>query len=201
MSGRTGGGDNGSGSRGRRPKKKAASKGRAKRAGARRRGREKGVFSAIRLSLAVVVVTLVAAVGVNLSLMETEDIDSLADPAERWTGERVRVEVLNAGGVTGMAREGMEVLREAGFDVVEFGNAASFDPERPSEVIDRVGRAEIAQAVATAIGIDNVLSDPDPNLFVEVTVVVGRDWVGLEGIGITEPVAGEDAWWDPRTWF
>ena len=100
-----------------------------------------------------------------------------------------------------MAREGMEVLREAGFDVVEFGNASSFDPERPSEVIDRVGRQDIAQAVATAIGIDNVLSDPDPNLFVEVTVVVGRDWVGPEGIGITEPVAGEDAWWDPRTWF
>lgn len=161
----------------------------------------KGVVSAIRLSLAVVVVTLVAAVGVNLSLMETDEIDTLADPAQRWTGERVRVEVLNAGGVTGMAREATEVLRAAGFDVVEFGNAASFDPERPSEVVDRVDRTDIAQAVASAIGIDNVQSDPDPNLFVEVTVIVGRDWVGPDGIEAAQPVVGNDAWWDPRTWF
>lgn len=192
------------------PKRSSAKRGNAKRGKGKRvakrgkgkgRSRDKGVLSAIRLSIAVVVVTLVAAVGVNLSLMETEDIDSLADPAQRWAGERVRIEVLNAGGVTGMAREATTVLREAGFDVVTFGNAATFDSLRASEVVDRVGRSDIVQAVATAIGIDNVQSDPDPNLFVEVTVVVGRDWVGPEGIGMTESVVGDDAWWDPRTWF
>ena len=178
--------------------------GRPKRSGSAKKTRarrKKGVVSAIRLSLGVVVVTLVAAVGVNLSLMETDDIDTVADPAQRWAGERVRIEVLNAGGVSGMAREATEVLREAGFDVVTFGNAAAFDSLRASEVVDRVGRSDIARAVATAIGIDNVQSDPDPNLFVEVTVLVGRDWVGPDGIGVAEPLVGDDAWWDPRTWF
>lgn len=181
----------------------------AKRGGGSKRGRgprrgggpKKGVLSAVRLTVAVVVVTIVAAVGVNLSLLATDDIDTLADPAQRWTGERVRIEVLNAGGLTGMAREATEVLRAAGFDVVTFGNAAAFDPERRSEVVDRVGRTDIAEAVAAAIGIDNVRSDPDPNLFVEATVVVGRDWVGPAGIGLVESVVGDDAWWDPRSWF
>lgn len=192
----------GAGGKGRRrkpdPKKGARSGGKRAR---KARTRKRGVFSAIRLSVAVVIVTLAAAVGVNLSMMETDDIDTLADPAQRWTGERVRIEVLNAGGVSGMAREATEVLRAAGFDVVEFGNASSFDDERPSEVIDRVDRTDVAQAVARALGIDNVQSDPDPNLFVEVTVLVGRDWVGRDRIEASQPVVGQEAWWDPRTWF
>lgn len=184
----------------------SAGKGRGRKARSRKvRSRKarsrKGVLSAIRLTVAVIVVTVVAAVGVNLSLLETDSIDTLADPSQVWTGERVRVEVLNAGGVTGMAREATEELRAAGFDVVNFGNAGTFDPERPSEVIDRVGRTDIAQAVAAAIGIDNVQTDPDPNLFVEVTVVVGRDWVGPDGLAPADAAVGEDAWWDPRSWF
>lgn len=186
------------------PRKKGSSSGkraRGARRGAKRGPARKRALSAIRLSLAVVVVTIVAAVGVNLSLMETDEIDTLTDPAQRWTGERVRIEVRNAGGVTGMAAEATDVLRAAGFDVVDFGNAATFDPERPSEVVDRVGRADIAQAVAAAMGIDNVHSAPDPNLFVEVTVVVGRDWVGPDGIDGVTAVVEDDAWWDPRNWF
>jgi predicted NBD/HSP70 family sugar kinase len=38
-------------------------------------------------------------------------------------------------------------------------------------VIDRVGRPDLAEAVANALGIPNVLTQPDPNLFVDVTVV------------------------------
>jgi len=140
-------------------------------------------------------------VGVNLSLMETDEIDSLGDPSRRWSGQRVRVEVYNAGGVTGMARAATEELRDVGFDVVTFDNADRFDPERPSEVIDRVGRLEIARAVAEALRIGNVHSDPDPNLYVEVTVVVGRDWVGPEGLRLDESDEDDSAWWDPRDWF
>jgi hypothetical protein len=90
--------------------------------------------------------------------------------------ERVRVEVLNAGGVSGMARDVTGRLRNVGFDVVDFGNAAAFDPGRPSAVIDRVGRLDVAGAVAEALGIDNVLSEPDSNLYVDVSVLVGSEW-------------------------
>jgi len=113
---------------------------------------------------------------------------------------RVRVEVLNAGGVSGMAREVTGVLREGGFDVVDFGNASSVDPERPSSVIDRIGRPDLAQAVADALGIDNVLSEPNPNLYVDVSVLLGSEWTRPDPVRDEERRGGR-AWWDPRAWL
>lgn len=162
--------------------------------------REKGVFAAARLAFVVIALTGMVAVGVNLSLLDTGEVDRLRDPSAVWSGERVRVEVYNAGGVSGMAREATGVLREAGFDVVTFGNARTFDPERRSEVVDRVGRADMAQAVAATLGIDNVQSEPDPNLYVDVTVVLGQEWSAPTHETLAVPEA-EQGWWDPRTWF
>ncbi|MXW16580.1 MAG: LytR family transcriptional regulator [Gemmatimonadetes bacterium] len=107
------------------------------------------------------------------------------------TGERITVEVRNAGGVDGMARAATDHLRSAGFDVVGIGNAARFD-QQESVVIDRVGRPETAAGVARALGIDSVRSEPDPNLFVDVTVRLGSEWVVPRGPGTVpeDPVAG-----------
>ena len=88
---------------------------------------------------------------------------------------RVTVEVRNAGGVAGMARTATDHLRGAGFDVVAFGNADSFD-QTASVVIDRAGDWTTAAAVAEALGIDSVRSDPDPDLYVDVTVRLGSVW-------------------------
>ena len=99
----------------------------------------------------------------------------LSPGTERITG-RITVEVRNAGGVKGMARTATDHLRSVGFDVVGIGNAARFDREA-SVVIDRVGRPETAADVARALGIDSVKSEPDPNLFVDVTVRLGSEWV------------------------
>lgn len=160
-----------------------------------------GILGAVRLAVAVLAVSGLAAVGVHLGTQETPDIDTLRDPSTVWTGGRVRVEVYNGGGVTGMARAATSLLRDARFDVVTFGNAEAFDPARPSVVVDRVGRADMARAVAAALGIDNVQSDPDPNLFVDVTVVLGRDWAGPDGAATVGSSDDEGAWWDPRSWF
>ncbi|HLL47058.1 MAG TPA: LytR C-terminal domain-containing protein [Longimicrobiaceae bacterium] len=92
-------------------------------------------------------------------------------------GQRVRVEVLNAAGVPGLARVATRTLRERGFDVVYFGNARGFSPES-TLVIDRVGREETAREVADALEVERVRSRPDSTLLLEVTVVVGRDWKG-----------------------
>ena len=89
--------------------------------------------------------------------------------------QRITVEVRNAGGVDGMARTATDHLRGAGFDVVGVGNAARFDQEG-SVVIDRVGKPETAGDVARALGIDSVRSEPDPNLYVDVTVRLGSAW-------------------------
>lgn len=152
----------------------------------------------VRVAVLAVAIAGLVALGVNISVDATGDVTSTADlPA--WTGERVRVEVLNAGEVPGAAREATEHLRSVGFDVVTFGNARTFDHDRPSSVVDRVGRSDLAGAVAAALGIDNVQSDPDPNLYVDVTVVLGRDWSG-PGASIPEP-GGSPPWWDPSGWF
>ena len=94
--------------------------------------------------------------------------------ASRAAG-RVRVEVLNASGVPGLAAKGRTVLRDRGFDVVYVGNARGFAPDT-SLVLDRVGRMELARSVADQMEIPRVYARPDSNLFVDVTVVLGKDW-------------------------
>ena len=91
------------------------------------------------------------------------------------SASEVRVEVLNGAGRTGMARDATHRLRGVGFDVVYFGNAAHFDHSE-SVVVDRVGDADRARAVAAALGIDSVRTAVDSALMLEVTVVLGDDW-------------------------
>lgn len=87
---------------------------------------------------------------------------------------RGRLEVLNGAGRAGLARQATDLLRASGFDVVYFGNAST----RPdsSEVIDRVGRLEIARAIAERLGITRVRSALDSTLLLDATVILGRDW-------------------------
>lgn len=99
---------------------------------------------------------------------------ALATP-EPFGAERVRVEVLNGAGRAGLAREATEHLRDRGFDVVYFGNAREFGVDS-SIVLDRVGREEVARAVAKALGIATVRSTPDSTLHLDVTVILGQDW-------------------------
>ena len=120
-----------------------------------------------------------------LTLLGSLVLGLLSDPATPPSGDpatpvdepRLRVEVLNAAGIPGLARDATGRLRDAGFDVVYYGNARSFAPES-SLVLDRVGRPDDAREVARALDIPRVLSRPDTTLFLEVTVVLGRDWVG-----------------------
>ncbi|MDA0328359.1 MAG: LytR C-terminal domain-containing protein [Gemmatimonadetes bacterium] len=139
------------------------------------------------------------AIGVNLGVDRTPDVSrSGTDP---WNEGRVRVEILNVGGVSGMAAQATTTLRAAGFDVVKFGNAVPFDAALVSGVIDRVGRTDIAQAVAEELGIDNVQSDPNPNLYVDVSVLLGSEWSGPNDRPGVDDASGSGAWWDPRGWF
>ena len=68
-------------------------------------------------------------------------------------------------------------------------------------MIDRVGRMELAEGVANALGIRNVLVEPDPDLFVDVTVLLGRDWAARAGGGDGYGAPPTRAPWDPRGWL
>lgn len=100
--------------------------------------------------------------------------------------ERVRVEVLNAAGITGLARAATERIRSAGYDVVYYGNASSFGRDT-SIVLDRSGRPGAARAVAEAVGVPVVLERPDTALYLDVTVIIGRDWSGVPAVADSTP--------------
>lgn len=97
-------------------------------------------------------------------------VDAVANPRER-----VRVEVLNAGGVAGMARAATGLLRDAGFDVVEVGNADAFDRDS-SVVLARLGRVDLASMVADALAIPAYRDEPDSTAYVDITVLLGSTW-------------------------
>lgn len=86
-----------------------------------------------------------------------------------------RVEVLNGSGRSGMARAVTQRLRTAGFDVVFFGNAPAGSGDS-TVVIDRIGDDAVARAVAEHLGVTRVISQPDTSLYLEATVVLGKDW-------------------------
>jgi hypothetical protein len=129
-----------------------------------------------------------------------EDQESAAQEPAGWTGGLLRVDVRNGGGVSGMAGSATRRLRADGFDVVHWGNATAAERGQPSVVIDHVGRPDMAQAVAKALGISNVLSDPDPNLYVDVSVVLGGEW-DPDVPSEDDAPTGSRPWWHPRSWL
>ncbi len=124
--------------------------------------------------------------------------ERVAPPPRNFTAAglgRVRVEVLNAGGRDGMARLATDHLRDRGFDVVYFGNAEDFGQDS-TIVLDRAARPQAAYAVGNALGTDWVESQPDANLYLDVTVLLGSGW--LPDAPVDEGEREEAPWWDVR---
>ena len=90
--------------------------------------------------------------------------------------EHIQVNVLNACGVDGLAKEVTEFLRARKFDVPEYGNADESEPK--SLVYDRVGDSLSALKVAYALGIppERVQTKVDSSLYVRATVIIGADY-------------------------
>ena len=87
---------------------------------------------------------------------------------------RVRVQVLNATTVRGLARRATLYLRDRGFDVLEIGTA---DEQLDSTIVlDRSGHRDRAQRVADALGGARVEARPDSSRYLDVTVLIGRTW-------------------------
>ncbi len=90
----------------------------------------------------------------------------------------IRVEVLNAAGARGLAKKVSWKLREMGFDVVFYGNAG--DTLAKTVVVERADTScRNARLVAEAIGCKEITYEPDPDLLLEVTLILGKDWRGL----------------------
>jgi hypothetical protein len=99
-----------------------------------------------------------------------------ADVAE----DRIEVEVLNGCGVPGMAGKFTDYLRSHGYDVVRFTNAQRYDYPR-TLVVSRGTDFTRARIVAESLGVEpNAVENmPDPALQLDVTVVLGLDYITL----------------------
>jgi hypothetical protein len=132
----------------------------------------------VSIGLAVLVV-LVLGYGLVTRMLNPPVLPERAENPAGLQGEVIQVELRNGCGVPGVVAAARLFLIDRGFDVVETGNWSRFDVEQ-TRVIDRSGDREAALRVAAALGLapDRVEADPRP-LFVDVTVVIGRDYQQL----------------------
>lgn len=99
------------------------------------------------------------------------------------SGKPIQLDVLNGCGVSGVASRITAHLRRKGFDVVDMRNYKTFDLQE-TLVIDRVGNLATARQVAQAMGVkrENVIQEINPDYFVDVSVVIGRDYPALSAM-------------------
>jgi hypothetical protein len=89
-------------------------------------------------------------------------------------GTRIKVEVLNASETRGVARLATFALRDAGFDVVFFGNT---NERHDSTVVrDRSGHADWAELARGVMSPARVETKPDSGRLVDLTVLIGARW-------------------------
>lgn len=87
---------------------------------------------------------------------------------------RVRVEIVNATRTGGLARRATRLLRDRGFDVVNYTTSRTL--QDTTLVLDRSGHAEWARLVGLALGGARVEARPDTSRYVDITVVLGTAW-------------------------
>lgn len=88
--------------------------------------------------------------------------------------ERILVEVLNAGGRQGAARQATSVLRRAGFDVVLYATAAQ--RVDTTTVLVRRGQGREGELLVRALGTGIIGEERDSLLRVDYTVLLGPEW-------------------------
>jgi hypothetical protein len=88
----------------------------------------------------------------------------------------IQLEVLNGTTEPKVAQRLTEALRAGGFDVVDMGNYKSSSVSHTT-VIGRTADKSAALSVASYLGVDKsrVLQKPDKNLYLDVSVIVGKD--------------------------
>lgn len=91
-------------------------------------------------------------------------------------GVRVIVRVLNSSGNRGYARKATLVLRDFGFDVVEYGTAPDSGLAQ-TQVQINTGKPQWGERVLRALGTGVITTVPDSSHYVDLTVLIGRDWV------------------------
>jgi hypothetical protein len=131
----------------------------------------------------LIAVLAVAVLYFSYSLLARNILHPPVDSKKREGGSvrAIQLDLLNGCGVNGAAATFTAYLRARGYDVVEMKNYKTFDVSE-SLVIARTGNLETAQKVAYALGVKekNIIQQLNPNFFVDVSVVIGKDFDALK---------------------
>ena len=127
--------------------------------------------------LAVVILYMVYSIYIKLTA-NTDAVDPLANG--QVPSDIIQVEVLNGCGIGGVGDRFTDFLRANNFDVVNIGNYVSFDVGE-SLVIARTENMANAYKIAKALNIknENVIQQLNKDYFLDVSIVVGRDYFNL----------------------
>jgi hypothetical protein len=128
---------------------------------------DRGLLERARLGLIVGLIALAAC-------HHGDDRPAFGVPGE--DGPRIVVEVLNTTGRVGLARTGTRVLRRAGIDVVNYGNASDPDRADSTRILVRRGDRGAGERVRRALKTGTVLLQPDSSRLVDVSVLLGADF-------------------------
>jgi hypothetical protein len=110
--------------------------------------------------------------------------DRVPFPVASRPGDRLRVRVLDAVGLDGLALRAAREAVRAGGQVTVIGNADRFGAEASRLVYFDGALAGDVGELAELLGITDVqqAEGPNPDDLVDVTVVVGRDLAGAYGL-------------------
>jgi hypothetical protein len=116
----------------------------------------------------------------EISGTQTKEAEEDTKPIIEPVKQKLQVEVLNACGVSGIASTVTKYLREQGIDVVNTGNHTRFDVKE-TMLWERVKNTD-SQRVAELLGVSNdkINSKMDPNLQLDITIILGADYPALK---------------------
>jgi hypothetical protein len=109
--------------------------------------------------------------GTTVSTVAALDDSSAHAPA----GTRIIVRVVNASGVSGLARRATLTLRDFGYDVVDYTSERA-GARKETEIVVHTGHDAWAARLQRALGTGRITSRPDSLRYLDLTVILGRDW-------------------------
>lgn len=111
----------------------------------------------------------------------TDEAGNQVEENVQVKSKAIRIEILNGAGVPKLASKAADYLRAKGFDVVKTDNAPHGNFKK-SVVQDRIGDIDKARTIASALGIGEagVLQQKNPQLYLDVTVIIGQDYKSLK---------------------
>ena len=133
---------------------------------------------ALVIAAAALLLVVLAGAGVVLRARDssTPVLEAFHAPARVRApeGVRIRVQVLNTTETRGLARRATRLLRDRGFDVVEFGTIGpTIDT---TVVLDLSGHPDWAEAAAKVMTPAQIRVRRDSSRYLDVSVLIGRTW-------------------------